>query len=259
MKKTAIIGTSAVLMSLMTTAPLFALAHDGHDHDAGFGARIEANVAAKVDAVTNWFDHKKESGESKKHSDDGDKSGIAFRGTVSLNASSTLTVLGSDGKTYTVDAASATIKSVSTSTPGAITVAQIKLQDPVFVAGYETGTTTVKATIIVVGVFGEKIHGKGKNEWKKFDGVAKGVVTSVNGNTITILNKKTGTTTVVTDSNTAFRIDGATTTSGSVTVGAHVGITGTTTATSTVPASIVDVFTKGFKKFVHVCFGWMGK
>jgi hypothetical protein len=111
----------------------------------------------------------------------------------------------------------------------------------------------------VVGVFGEKIHGKGKNEWKKFDGVAKGVVTSVNGNTITILNKKTGTTTVVTDSNTAFRIDGATTTSGSVTVGTRVGITGTTTATSTVSASIVDVFTKGLKKFVHVCFGWMGK
>ncbi len=260
MNKISQIGTGAVLASIIAATPLFALAHEGHEGEGNHGTSFSTRMEAKIDSVLDLFNRKSDNAGKGKKSENDDNSGIAFRGTVSANASSTLTVLGSDGKTYTVDTTGAMIKSVATSTHGTIAVGDIKIQDPIFVAGSETGTTTIEASLIVVGVFGEKVHDRrGKDSWKKFDGVAKGVVTSVDGNTITILNKKTGTTTVVTDSNTAFRLDGATTTSGSVAVGSKVVITGTTTATSTVSASIVDVFTKGFKKFVHVCFGWMHK
>lgn len=79
-----------------------------------------------------------------------------------------------------------------------------------------------------------------------------GVVTAINGSTFTIspVGHK-ATTTVSTDSATAFRADGQATSSGALQVGSHVALIGTSTSDTSIAASMVSIFTKGFGFFKH--------
>jgi hypothetical protein len=82
-----------------------------------------------------------------------------------------------------------------------------------------------------------------------------GVVTAITGSTFTItpVGHK-ATTTVSTNSATAFRANGQATTSGALEVGAHVALIGTSTSSSTISASVVSIFNQGlgfFKHFFH--------
>jgi hypothetical protein len=75
-------------------------------------------------------------------------------GTVSAINGNTITLTGKNGKTYTIDATSATVKKVSDSTVGSITVG-----DTLMVNGSMSGST-VTATNIVDGVMGFGQHGQ---------------------------------------------------------------------------------------------------
>lgn len=79
-----------------------------------------------------------------------------------------------------------------------------------------------------------------------------GVVTAINGSSFTIspIGHK-ATTTVSTDSSTSFRADGQATTSGALQVGSHVALIGTTTSSTSISASVVSIFNKGFGFFKH--------
>jgi hypothetical protein len=83
-----------------------------------------------------------------------------------------------------------------------------------------------------------------------------GIISSIEGSTFTLipLGHKHATTTVSTASTTVFHADGEATSSSALKVGSRVAIVGTTTASSTITASMVNIFTHGFgwlKHFFH--------
>ncbi len=77
-------------------------------------------------------------------------------GTVASVSGSTITLTGTDGKTYTVDAGSATLKKVST-----ISVSDVQAGDTLMVNGTTSGTT-ITAKNITDGAFPQKINKLGK-------------------------------------------------------------------------------------------------
>jgi hypothetical protein len=82
-----------------------------------------------------------------------------------------------------------------------------------------------------------------------------GVVTSVNGSTFTYTPYGTNaTTTVSTASTTVYRVNGEATSSAALQVGSNVVLAGTTNSDTSIAASIVGIFTRGFGFFKHVLF-----
>lgn len=79
-----------------------------------------------------------------------------------------------------------------------------------------------------------------------------GIVTSINGSTFTIdpVGEKS-TTTVSTNNATTFRVNGQATSSGALKLGSQVAIIGTSTASTSINASMVSIFSKGFGFFKH--------
>lgn len=236
------VGTIAVLMAILV-APVFAFADDGEKNREKERHTFETKVDAKIAALTKWVGKHGE-----KHQ--GENASLAIRGTVSAVASSTVTVKGKDDKMYTVLAGGATIKSIATSSASTISVSDIKVNDSIFALGTATGTT-ITAKHIIVGNWNTI------SDLEKKKAVAKGTVIQINGDTITLTNKKMGTTTVATASSTVYRLNGVATTSAALAVGSKVRITGTTTGTTTASATIVDIVTKGLRFVKHTCFGWM--
>jgi len=85
--------------------------------------------------------------------------------------------------------------------------------------------------------------------------VGAGTVTSINGSTFTIKPFGTkATTTVSTASTTVYRVNGEATTSAALQVGSNIVLAGNTNSDTSIAASIVGIFTRGFGFFKHVLF-----
>lgn len=82
-----------------------------------------------------------------------------------------------------------------------------------------------------------------------------GVVTAINGSTFTIspVGHK-ATTTVSTNSTTIFRANGHATSSNALQVGSRVALIGAPTSDTSINASMVRIFTRGFGFFKHILF-----
>lgn len=188
----------------------------------------------KADIKSRWHDERKDDHDD----DDGDDDKRhALRGTVSAISGTTLTLLVSDGTTYTVNAANASVKGG--------TVADIDVGDSVVISGSVDGTAVVAGSILDLTLLKELAA-------ERMSHFTAGVVTNVSGSVFTIDPRgDKDVTTVTTDGSTIFKVNGQTATSGALAVGSKVFLVGTTTATSTsadaFSASIVHIFTEGFK------------
>ncbi|MCX6819888.1 MAG: DUF5666 domain-containing protein [Candidatus Adlerbacteria bacterium] len=92
-----------------------------------------------------------------------------------------------------------------------------------------------------------------KNFLAAIGAAGAGVVTSVNGSTVTLKSFGTkATTTVTTNASTVYKVNGQATTSAAVAAGSHVIVTGTTNADTSITASIISIFTGWFGFFKHL-------
>ena len=201
-------------------------------HDDKDGAREDRdNIKAEI---KSRFDFGKDN-----HDDDndGDDDRTSVRGTLSAVNGTTLTLSGSDGTVYTVLAADAEVK-------GGV-LADIKAGDSVMVSGELTGTTLTAHKIIDLTLWKTIMD-------ERMSHFTKGIVTNVTGSVFTIDPRgEKDVTTVTTDANTIFKVNGEVATSGALAVGSKVFLSGTTTASSTAAdafsASVVHIFTEGMK------------
>lgn len=172
-------------------------------------------------------------------------------GTVTAITGNSITLLGKNGTTYTVDATNAkVIKNKVT-----ITVSAIAVGDTLVVSGTTTGSSVV-ATGIRDGVVSsvkktgtKPINAKAEMPFGK--NATFGTVASVSGSTFTLTKKSgTGTTTVMvtTDTTTVFKKNGQTDTLADVAAGQTVVVMGAKDTSGNVTATSVNVMVPHEKK-----------
>ncbi len=165
--------------------------------------------------------------------------GHGVAGTIASINGDTITLTGKDGKTYTVDAGSATISKIST-----INVSGLTVGDTLMVGGTVNGTS-VTATHIMSGTmptggFAGRVAGGVRG---KGNGVM-GTVSAVNGTSLTVTNKA-GTAYTVDASNAKVSksVSGSaptTITVSNIAIGDTVSVRGKLSGTSVVATQIFD-------------------
>lgn len=258
MNKKILIASSALSLAMLVATPVFAdtdYSNKGEGHGIGLGALVRL-FDGKGDVKANFEKHDKESKESKEWKKDKDErkehknatstdshGKTTLVGTVTSVNGTTLTVLGRDNVSYTVTAANASFTGSGDAT---ITASDVRVGDHIVVRGTVSGTL-VTATKITDGA----IHAR--TFLSAIGAAGLGVVTSVNGSTFTIDPiGKNATTTVSTNASTTYRVNGTATTSGALAVGSKVLLMGTTTSDSSISASLVSIFSKGFGFVKHM-------
>ncbi len=118
------------MVSKKILIPALALALVG----GGIGAAVASRVAA--DSQNSSSSSTSQNGGEKEH-------GPGVAGTVSSINGSTITLTGADGKTYTIDASTATIEKLE-----AITAGQIAVGDTLMIGGTVNGTQVSAAHIM---------------------------------------------------------------------------------------------------------------
>lgn len=164
--------------------------------------------------------------------------GRGVSGTVASVSGTTITLTGSDGKTYTVDASKASLEKMQM-----ITTADLQAGDTLNVHGIVDGTS-VSAEHIMSGKLSEGRFGDGPG---KFQGRGPGVigtVSAVNGSTLTVLSKNGTTYTVDATSAKVSKAESGAKPIGStvaaIAIGDTVGVQGTITGTSVTATHIMD-------------------
>ncbi len=167
--------------------------------------------------------------------------GMGVSGTVVSVSGTTITLTGSDGKTYTIDASKASLEKIQT-----ITASDLKAGDTLNVHGAVDGTS-VSAEHIMSGKLPEGGFGGGAGGLGKGHGRGPGVigtVSAINGSTLTVLSKDGTSYTVDASSAKVTKpVAGAKptdTTVAAIAVGDTVGVQGTVTGTSIVAKHIMD-------------------
>lgn len=162
-------------------------------------------------------------------------------GTVASVSGSTITLTGTDGKTYTIDAASTTVDKLSS-----ISVGQIVAGDTLHVGGTVSGTNVTAEHIMdgqlpqggPRGGFGHRDH-----DGDRGPGVV-GTVSAVNGSSLTVAGKNGTTYTVDASSANVMKFAQGTkpaaSTVSSIVVGDTVGIRGTVSGTTVTATDIMD-------------------
>lgn len=174
-------------------------------------------------------------------------SNISIRGTMSALTGSTITLMGSNGATYSVITTGARIDGA---TDGAAQLAKYRVGDSLH----------VKGSLLAGVITATKVHNKtlaSREALARFDGVRGGVVTSVSGSTITLDRFGTGSTTVNTTATTFYAVNGSATTSAAVKPGTNIVVFGPTTTSSSndsITASVVFVIDHSVK-FLKRIFG----
>ena len=168
-------------------------------------------------------------------------------GTVTAVSGNTITVTGKDGKTYTIDAASAAITKDETVSVGSIAVGDTIMADGT-VSGTSVTATSIHDGKMPAGGMGG-FGGRGPGGPGMGGHGVFGTVSAVSGNTLTVTatNPKDSTTstyTVDASGATVLKGDGttkpATSTLSAVAVGDTVMIQGTVSGTSVTAKTIVD-------------------
>lgn len=162
-------------------------------------------------------------------------------GTVASVSGTTITLTGSDGKTYTVDASKASLEKIQT-----IATSDLKTGDTLNVHGTINGTS-VSAEHIMSGKLPEGGFGKGPGEHGKGQGRGPGVigtVSAVSGSTLTVLTKDgTSYTVNAASAKVSKAVSGTKPTDSTVAaiaVGDTVGVQGTVVGTSVTAVHIMD-------------------
>ncbi len=167
-----------------------------------FAASAHSDDSNKSEKREEKREHKSQSYEHK-----------AFTGTVTALSTTGFTLTSANGTVYTVTTANAQMKHPF---DGSIVLADIKVNDKVVVKGTLTGTTIAAKTVLDMPA-------------NTHIAKAKGLVTAVTGNTVTLQTNHDGVisnVTVKTDTNTQYTKDGQTGTSADVKVGSRINVKG---------------------------------
>lgn len=182
------ITTLVAVFTIMAIAtPAFALASNG---DSKRGEDRKGVRSEQSSERTNQFGvHENENEDESKHGDHDNHGlmlGMMYKGTVTAESANGFTIQTRDNTTFTVIASSAKIITIPRTE---IPLADISVGDKVYITGTKTGST-ITASV----VYDMPVNVK--------PGKAKGTVTAVNGNTITVQTKDNKTVTVNMDQDT---------------------------------------------------------
>jgi hypothetical protein len=245
--KSKVIATGVIAFTLLAASPVFADSNTG----SGIGLRLGVFTRFLQDERKAEQEQRKEAREERKEdrkelrhatSSTASTTKLSVNGTITFVSGSTLTVQGNKGAVYTVNASGAAITGYEGRT---LTLAALAVNDKV----------EVKGTLVNNVVVATKIKDKSDRTGKVFRHVQIGTVTAINGSTVTLSNfGSQGSTVVNTNSATTYKVNGAATSSSALTVGSHVWVYGTSTATSTASfnASLVVIVTEGLNWIKHL-------
>jgi|SRR3989338_7367606 len=215
---------SALSVIALAGAPIVASAHESN------GA-LGLHLAVLAHQDGNKHDGDKKDKKDKKGHDDDKKDAASVAGIVTVVSSTTITLAGNDGVTYTL--ADVKVKG------GALS--DVKVGDSVIAHGTLSGSTLASASVIDM-TFLRASAAEARSH------VRVGIVTAVNGSNFTIeslgSNPKT---TVTTDASTVVKAKHDASSSSAITVGSQVFVVGTTTVgtSDTFAASLVRILGKG--------------
>ncbi|OGC88762.1 hypothetical protein A2419_03320 [Candidatus Adlerbacteria bacterium RIFOXYC1_FULL_48_26] len=240
MKKLNYFLASSAAALLLVASPMLASAHNDGDKSWKSGDNAKTELSWKNSI--NFLLHGGTAPQPPAAPTSGD---IRISATVTAINGSTLTVTAKNNTTYTVNAANAEIKGEGDTNA---TIGQMKVGD----------TVTVKGTVNGSVITAEKVSNSAlrvRAVLAANGAVGAGVVTSVNGSTFTIKPYGTkATTTVTADSSTVYRVNGEATTSAAIAVGSNVVLAGNTNSDTSIAATIVGIFSRGFGFFKHALF-----
>ncbi len=248
--KSKVIATGVIAFTLLAGAPVFADSNSGQENNGlrlGVFARF-LNEERKAEREVRK-EERKETREDRKDARKNHATSttasttkqFTIEGTITFVSGSIVTVQGSYGAVYTVNASTAVVTGHEGRT---ISLAALALNDKVVVTG----------SLINNVVIATKIKDKSDRTGKVFQAVKLGTVTAINGSIVTLSNfGSQGSTMVTTNTSTNYKVNGTAASSSALTVGSHVWIYGTTSATSSASmnASLVVVITEGLNWLKH--------
>ncbi|HVY73117.1 MAG TPA: DUF5666 domain-containing protein [Candidatus Paceibacterota bacterium] len=244
MKKINICLASSTAALLLAAAPMLASAHNDSNNSGKGGIKADVKSSMSLNMGAN-IQHVLFGTPLPSHATTTANGSINTSATVTAINGSTLTVNAKGGTTYTVNAANATFSNANDTN---VSLSQVKVGDTLRIKGTVNGST----------ITAEKISDDAarlRTVLSANGAAGAGVVTSVNGSILTIKPYGTkATTTVTTNASTVYRVNGDLASSSAVTVGSNVVIAGNTNADTSIAASIVGIFTRGFGFFKHILF-----
>lgn len=266
--KSKVIATGVVALTLLAAAPVFADSNSGKDNDGlhlGVFARflqqerqeareddMEERTDDREDRREDRTDDREDKKEDRKHNATSTSATttrqFTIDGTITFVSGSTLTIQGTKGAVYTVNAANA---SITGHEHVALNLGSLAVNDKVQVKG------TLTNNVIVATKIKDKTDETGETgkPAKAMRLLSAGIVTAINGAAVTLSNFGSGgITNLTTNTATKYFVKGSATSSAALTNGSHVLVLGTTTATSTgtVNASIIVILTEGLNWLKHL-------
>ncbi len=211
MLKRMITATVAMITMLTMATPAFALAHGngkGHDDNNRRNFKTEARAESTNQFGVHVFD---DNGHGKHFANLGSLSGMFYSGTVATKTASGFTFTTKDNTTLTATTSGAKLIRLPRTE---IVLGDILVGDKVYITGTKSGTTV---TASVVYDMSQNLK----------PAKAKGTVTAVNGNTITVQTKDNKTATIIVDGDTMVKTAGNQTGATSdIQVGSNVKVSG---------------------------------
>jgi hypothetical protein len=243
--KSKAIATGVIALTLFAAAPVFADTNVSVD-DNGLHLGLFAKVLREDIREARQEQRKEAREQEKKHHATSTSATttkqFTIEGSITAISGTTITLQGARGAAYTVIATNATITGRNNAT---LSIGSLKIGDKLSVTGSLSGNAVIAT----------KIKSKSDLTGKIYRSVEAGIVTAINGATVTLNNfGASGNTTVTTNTDTKYSVNGKTATSGALTVGSHVLVLGTSSATSTtsVNASIIVIITEGLNWIKHL-------
>lgn len=252
--KSKAIATGVIALSLFAAAPVFADTNVESNNGLHLGLftkilRAEQRENRQEDRQQDRKDAREDAKQNHATSTNASTTKqFTIEGTVTFVSGSTLTVVGNHGATYSVNAANASVVGHNNVV---LTLAALAVNDKVAVTG------TLSNNMIIASKIKDKSDETGKTAkpLKVMRSVSAGIVTAINGASVTLSNfGSSGTTNLTTNTATKYFVKGSATSSAALTTGAHVLVLGTSTATSTgsVNASIIVILTEGLNWIKHL-------
>lgn len=170
---------------------------------------------------------------------------VSTVGTMSALSGSTITLVGSNGATYSVLTTGARIDG---STDTAAQLAKYRVGDSIHVKG-----SLFSGVITATKISNTSLASR--EALTQFNGVRLGEVTTIGSNIITIDRFGTGSTSVFTSATTFYAVNGSATTSSAVKLGTNLLVFGPTTTTGSsdsITASVVLIIDSGVKFFQRI-------
>lgn len=232
-----VLASGTVAMLLMS-APFLASAYNGTDKGNGAvkdTAKVNLSIQSRIDNILHGTP-------IPGHATTSVNGKMNVSAVVTAINGSVLTVNAKNGTTYTVNASNAVFSGENGTNAS---LAQVKVGDTLHIKGTVNGSTITAEKITDAAIMvRSRLAANGA--------AGAGVVTSVSGNTFTIKPFGTkATTTVATSASTVYRVNGELASSSDLTVGDKVVVAGSVNSDTSIVASIVGIFSKGFGFFKH--------